>query len=84
MSWTSCVRSQEAKVLPHIFKRFNLHGGTALMFSAQEEKRHKEGVTVYTWQQLYVATCGFCRQITVISPSELEMEEGFVFCFLSV
>lgn len=34
-------------------------------------------VAVYTWQRLYVVTCGFCLQITVISPSNAWNGRGF-------
>lgn len=52
------------------------------VFRKEKGLKNKRRVAVYTWQWLYVVTCWFCLQITVISPSE--MEEVFVFCFLSV
>lgn len=42
VSWPSSVPvSKEAKVLPHGFKRFNLHGAASL-FSVQKGKRPRE------------------------------------------
>jgi len=63
--------SEEAKVLPPAFNRFNLHGAAALLFVLRKEKglKNKRRVAVYTWQRLYVVTCGFYLQVTVISPS---------------
>lgn len=52
------------------------------VFRKEKGLKNERRVAVNTWQWLYVVTCGFCLQITVISPSE--MEEVFVFCFLSV
>lgn len=72
MSWQNCaVKSQKAKVLHYAFRRFNLPSAAVLLFSVEKEigLKNERRVAVYTWQQLYVVTCGFCLHITVISPS---------------
>ena len=80
VSWPiNVVMSEEAKVLPPAFNRFNLHGAAALLFVLRKEKglKNKRRVAVYTWQRLYVVTCGFYLQVTVISPSNAWNGRGF-------
>lgn len=80
VSWPNNVlMSEEAKVLPHVFKRFNLHGAAAMLFSVQKGKGLKE------WKKsccVHLAAIMCCNswlrlQITAISPSNAWNGRGF-------